>query len=1047
MTRLLPPGSVQRDLSVVCAALVIALVVQALYLAFFHLPAQRAEAEEHIREDLSLVVDDRTRALEMWVRERIANVRVASSYVAAAMAQPRGTRGPELYPMLDNVVKAYGYEAVYVVDETGRIISRSRETNTDETCVVRFASLVHAGGAPFVDFCADSRNRPKVLSAAKLPPIGSSPSAGSLVFLSDPYAYIYPAIASWPASSSGETRLDRIEGDHVRILTPTRVDARAPLTMRRPLSETSVGAYLRQGPSIRHVDRRNVPVFGEVRKIAGTPWYLLTKIDQSEALAPARAGTRHLAEVMALLTLVIAGGTFALLRSRRMSELRAAEENFRRLFENTTNGILVCELIFDESGKPIDHRLIRANPACERLIGIDAASNIGARGADMVVRWPPDLLARVYDVAMTGKQIEYERYNDSFGRWYETRVFSPRKGEFAHVFTEITARKHAEAMIRALSDDSLLGVFSCEGDVVTYINDAALAMFGYRRDEIIGADPMSIVHPDDRERVAEHIRQRLAGEVGSETYTFRGRRKDGSPCWIEAAVNPVTREGRKMIIGNLIDVTERANAESALQRLAIAVSQLDEGIVITDPKGIVQYINPAFEHLTGFTYGEVIGKRWSLLERDPQLAAAMMAAAHRGEVWQGIVRSTRKNGSTLEQDITVSPVRDLRGAIVNLVAVKRDITKERSLVAQLMQAQKMEAIGVLAGGVAHDFNNLLQGMSMMVQIAERRSCEPERLAAAHAELSRLVQRAVGVTRQLLLFSRKEVAKPERLDLNDAIRDASKLLRRLLRENIAFRIVLDPGQLPVTVDRGQIEQALVNLVVNAADAMTKGGRIELRTEGNDETCRIVVQDNGHGIPAAIRDRVFEPFFTTKGKDKGTGLGLSVVHGIVTEHGGTVHFEDVEGGGTRFCITLPRTESLPDAADAAESRTPLPKGNGERILVIEDEESVRAGLGAMLELLEYAPVMVGSGAAALQQPQDAPFDVALCDVVLPDTHGPVVARELSRRWPRMKTILMSGYNSDAELQREAAAGSVTLLEKPFDMENLARTLRATLDEHAS
>ncbi|HEX2831925.1 MAG TPA: PAS domain S-box protein [Thermoanaerobaculia bacterium] len=1040
--------SASRDLARVLSILFIGVAAEIVLLFFFYLPTRRTEALRRTRSQLSFIANDRANAVEAWARERRSDATLAAAYIAEVTRNrpADSVLSPEAHELLQKFVLTYQYDAAYVVDASGRIVATSARASLDEPCITEFARRALAQQQPIVDFCLNRRHQPKVLSAATFPLqlAGGVSQTAAVVFAIDPYPYLYPAIAKWTfVTETGETTIARTEGANAIALAPLRHHRGRPMTFYSPVESTAIGAARRQGNSVRYQDYRGHDTLGELRQLTSTPWYLVIKIDEEEALAPAVAETVRFGSVLALALLVVGAIAFALLRSRRVREMRSAEDNFRRLFENAMSGILVFDVIVDRSGRPVDHRLIGANPASERLTGIRAEEEIGRRQKELSIGWPPELVAQFHEVAMTGKAVQYERFDQSLGRWFETRVFAPRPGEFALMFNDITERKDAERTIRALADDSLLGVFSYENEVITYINRAGAAMFGYEREEVLGQHPAMIVHPDDQELVENQIRRRMSGDIGGETYVFRGRRRDESPCWIEASVNPIIRDGRVKVIGNLIDVTERVNAESALRRLAIAVAQLAEGIVIMDPSGVIQYTNPAFEQLTGFSHAETIGKEWPLADTDDPVYAEIWATIREGALWQGCLTRTRWDQTKFDEDVTISPVRDDAGRIVNYVAIERDVSKERNLFAQLLQAQKMEAVGTLAGGVAHDFNNFLQGMTMMVQIATRRISAPEKLAQTLAELGRLVQRASSLTKQLLLFSRKDVAHPERIDLNTIIRDAARLLRRLVRENVAFEMHLAYEPLPVTVDRGQMEQVLVNLIVNASDAMPGGGRLRLQTGSDDGVCWVTVEDTGYGIPHAIRERVFEPFFTTKEKEKGTGLGLSVVHAIVTEHSGTVTFEDVTGGGTRFLITLPYAQNGEEAEQLAAGEESLPKGNGERVLVIEDEESVRAGLGAMLELLDYQPVLVGTAAAALLLPQDAAFDVLLSDVVLPDKPGPEVARELAERWPRLRIILMSGYTSDRELRKKAAAGEVTILDKPFAMAELANALRAAFD----
>lgn len=378
-------------------------------------------------------------------------------------------------------------------------------------------------------------------------------------------------------------------------------------------------------------------------------------------------------------------------------------------------------------------------------------------------------------------------------------------------------------------------------------------------------------------------------------------------------------------VGVFRDVSERLRSEHERRRLAAAIEQAAETVFITDPDGRIQYANPAFERITGYSPAEVIGKKPSILksgEHDKRFYEELWKTVLSGQTWTGHFKNRRKDGTLYEEDASISPILDGSGNIVNFVAVKRDVTAEILLETQLRQAQKMEAVGLLAGGIAHDFNNLLQVLLSQANLLARAELDPVKIAARRSDMVRQIQHGSSLTRQLLLFARKEISKPEFLDLNEAIRSAASLLRRLVRENIAFSQDLAAGSIPVMADRGQIEQVLVNLVVNAADAMPTGGSLTIRS-GFDPGPWVwfAVDDSGCGIPSEIRDRVFEPFFTTK-RDKGTGLGLSVVHDIVRQHGGEVQILDRIGGGCRSSFDC-------RGARAKARRPPLPNRSTRRL----------------------------------------------------------------------------------------------------------------------
>jgi PAS domain S-box-containing protein len=496
------------------------------------------------------------------------------------------------------------------------------------------------------------------------------------------------------------------------------------------------------------------------------------------------------------------------------------------------------------------------------------------------------------------------------------------------------------------------------------------------------------------------------------------------------------------------DITEAQQAEALSRRLATAVEQAAEAIVITDTKGTIEYVNPAFERVTGYTSAEVIGGNPRILksdQHDAEFYRRMWETLMRGDVWTGHFINKNKFGSLYEEEAVISPIRDAGGTIVNFVAVKRDVTQEAVLAAQLRESQKMEAIGQLAGGVAHDFNNLLQALVGTVELLRARGHDSEARARTILELETDIQRGAALARQLLLFTSRSVQKIERLDLNDVVRHAASLLRRLVRENILFEIELSDYALPINGDRGQLEQVLVNLAVNAVDAMLEGGRLIIRTgtRGYSEVY-LEMRDSGVGVPEALRDRIFEPFFTTKQPGLGTGLGLFVVKEILSRHQGRVDVVSREGGGSTFTIVLPHAVAMGTGvhSEVAPARGAAWPGHGERVLLVEDEDGARESLTEILHMLGYEVTAAASGEEAGLLPVEPAVDILLTDLLLPGVHGHELAAGLLDRWPGLRIIYMSGYTADESLRQSVHAGNVHFLQKPFTMEELAQELRDVL-----
>jgi CheY-like chemotaxis protein len=357
----------------------------------------------------------------------------------------------------------------------------------------------------------------------------------------------------------------------------------------------------------------------------------------------------------------------------------------------------------------------------------------------------------------------------------------------------------------------------------------------------------------------------------------------------------------------------------------------------------------------------------------------------------------------------------------------------------------MEALGRLAGGVAHDFNNLLQAMLGPLQLMVLTGARPDRVAATAEGLQGLVERGAALTRRLLLFSRHEAASPEACDLTEMVRGETGLLRRLLKENVELRFEPGPSPMSVLADRRQLEQVLLNLVVNAADAMPHGGLLVLSTGADEAGVWFEVADSGVGMPPETRQRAFEPFFTTKRASEGTGLGLSIVDGIVRAHGGVVELESEVGKGTTFRVRLPRrvAPATPEL-DARTAAPSLPLGAGERVLIIEDDTGARESLKELVRLLGYRVSALGSGEEGAALPVHPPFDVLLTDLVLPGMSGLEVTALLRERWPRLRVVLMSGYTEVEALGSHTADSRLRFIAKPIDRVGLAQELRAALDE---
>jgi PAS domain S-box-containing protein len=507
----------------------------------------------------------------------------------------------------------------------------------------------------------------------------------------------------------------------------------------------------------------------------------------------------------------------------------------------------------------------------------------------------------------------------------------------------------------------------------------------------------------------------------------------------------------------------RAEHQAVLQmRLqATAMAAVANAIVITDRQGTILSVNPAFTTITGYTEGEVLGRNPRILKsgrQDEAFYRTLWQTILAGTVWRGELVNRRKDGSLYDEEQTITPVRNDRNEITHFVGIKQDITERKRLEEQYRQAQKMEAIGQLAGGVAHDFNNLLSiingyGELLLSQLPAgkpTRDLVRQILAAGN--------RAATLTRQLLALSRKTLVVPKVLDLKAVVADLEKMLHRVIREDVRLVVVSDPEVAAVKADPGQIEQVLMNLVVNAHDAMPQGGQltIEVRNTEQDESYArnyldarpgphvlLAVSDTGCGMDQATMARIFEPFFSTKG-ERGTGLGLATVHGIIKQSGGHVTVHSEVGQGSTFKVYLPRVEEKPSSGKSHPGIAVVQRGC-ETVLLVEDEDGVRTLARHILERCGYTVLEACDGAEAVWSAgqHQGRIDLLLTDVVMPGMSGRQVAEHLAARHPETRVLFLSGYTDDAVVRHGIIEGEAAFLQKPFNPASLTAKVREVLD----
>jgi two-component system cell cycle sensor histidine kinase/response regulator CckA len=749
----------------------------------------------------------------------------------------------------------------------------------------------------------------------------------------------------------------------------------------------------------------------------------------------------------------------------------------------------------------------------------------------------------------------------------------------------------AESVFRALVEQSLAGIYLIQGNRFVYVNPKLAEIFGYAQQEMLSLNSiLEVVAEEDRPLVAEKIRERLLGRTQTAHYSFRGRRKDGSQILVEVQGGRTEFQGRPAILGVLLDITERQRAQEALreseQKYRELVERINDAIYAVDENGIITYMSPAAEQMTGYTVDELVGHHFSefiydedlpglqesfrrslsgisepyeyrirtkdgrirwvrshgrsilsegklsglrgvlsditdrkraeeamrlaeerhrqliqnavygiyrssldgkFLEVNPALvqmlgygsAEELLAVDMATDIYldpderhhlieqyrqagriEGIeVKWKRKDGSPITVRLSGRTLHDERGKLEGFEMIVEDVTERRLLEEQLRQAQKMEAIGQLAGGIAHDFNNLLTAVMGYAEVLLRRLDPASDLYQFANQIKDASEQAASLIKQLLAFSRKQLLQPKVVDLNQLITNSANMLSRLIGEDIEMDLILDPSLGKVKADPVQIEQVIMNLAVNARDAMPQGGKLTLETRNvylDEDYARrhlgvrpghyilLAMSDTGIGMDQETLSHIFEPFFTTKEKGKGTGLGLSTVYGIVKQSGGNIWVYSELGRGTTFKIYLPRVEGEADPIEI-KLGPDADRTGSETILLVEDDAAVRHLAKEILQMHGYTVLEAPGGEEALQliEGYSGHIHLMLTDVVMPRMSGPELAARAAPLRPQMKVLYMSGYSENAIAHHGILHPGTHFLPKPFTPEALALKVREVLD----
>jgi two-component system, cell cycle sensor histidine kinase and response regulator CckA len=641
---------------------------------------------------------------------------------------------------------------------------------------------------------------------------------------------------------------------------------------------------------------------------------------------------------------------------------------------------------------------------------------------------------------------------------------------------EAERRKVAEQTAELKANEDRFAAFMNNSPVIafvkdgegryTYVNEPFLKLFGIGPEDWYGRTDADFFSPE----TARQLRERdLAVMAGGSPVRCEERvpTPDGvERCWLSCKFPFRNGGGKRCLGGMALDITDRKRSEEELRLRDRAIESFVQGVCITDAcqdDNPIIHVNRGFLEITGYSREEVLGRNCRFLKgpkTDPAALEQVREAVRAGRSCVVELLNYRRDGTTFWNALSLSPVHDEAGRLTHFVSVQTDITPLKRLEEQFLQAQKMEAVGRLAGGVAHDFNNLLTIVSGCSEVLLDMLPPGDASRELIEEVHRAGERGAALTRQLLAFSRQQVVETQVLNLNDIVVSTKKMLRRLIGEDVELTTATAPKLWPVKADAGQISQIMLNLAINARDAMPDGGSLTIETASVELTglepmlpaeatpgryVLLTIRDTGCGMSPEVRSRIFDPFFTTKGPGKGTGLGLATVFGCVRQSGGFLSVDSEPGEGATFRIYFPSCRPTDTAGDAARQALHTPPPGSETILVAEDETAVRSIILMTLRSQGYTVLEAEQGNEALRvfDEHEGPVHLLVTDVVMPGMGGGELAERLTARRPELKVLYLSGYTDDRVTRHDVQGDRSDFMQKPFSPKKLAARVREILD----